>query len=93
MAEEAKALSKDSTKVVYREITRDVPEDKVRIQKLDDGYSVSVDCRGSKEEDGMKAEFSSSYFSERHFPRRVRAVKGLFNDKGEYEVSIDFERE
>lgn len=87
------ALSKNSTKVVCREITRDVPEDKIKIKKLSDGYSVRVDCKGSSEEDGIKTEYSSSYFSERHFKRPVKDVKAAFNAKGEYEISIDFDQQ
>lgn len=93
MAEETKALSKSSVKVVYAEITKDIPEDKIEVQKLRDGYAVTVDYKESGERDGVQMQLSSSYFAEEHFHRRVKDVRGAFNERGEYEIGVDFEKE
>lgn len=77
---------------VLASIRRDAYEGGIKLEKLGDGYSVSYNDHSKKSTDGLTCEHSSSLSIVRRYGRPVKELVGGFNERGEYEVKLSFER-
>lgn len=80
-----------SSKVIRMPIEKPVPEDKIKLTKLGDGYSLEVNHNESGVKDGVKFESQSFTSVSQRFGRNVKDVKGSYNKDGVYELNVDFE--
>ncbi|KAI4292188.1 hypothetical protein PAPHI01_1462 [Pancytospora philotis] len=85
-----KALSKKSEKIVYEDIPMNIPEAAVKLDKLADGFKLSIIHTESSHKEGVKSEYCYKYAYMQRLGRPVRDVTGGFNSAGKYEVDIEY---
>ncbi len=87
--ESSKELAKINKKILTS-IPLAIPHEKIKLEKLPDGYKLKVNHKSQTEDEKGSIESSFVYETEEHYGMEVKDVKGKFNENGFYEVSIDF---
>lgn len=77
-------------KKIVTSIPSTIPAEKIKLEKLPDGYKLKVNHKVETKDERGSVENSFMYETEEHYGVKVKDVNGRFTKEGFYEVSIDF---
>ncbi len=84
------SVCKEVSQSVSLMVPSDIPESEIKLTQLEDGYKIEGSHSTSHKDDKCKSETCQTFFSEHHYGRKVKEVKGTLKE-GKYDVCVIFE--